>query len=491
MTVTVRENLIAGLRGPTFEATEKQAELVEATLSGDYLYLAMGGGIRGTKTWGVLSLVVILCRIYPGSRWAIVRKDLPTLRRNTIPSFNKLRDRCHGFVDDLNQGTWSYRCANGSEIIMFPESFKTDPELERWRGLEVNGFVLEEANELQQASANKAIERAGAWIIPSMPGDPEPEQPPPYVFFTFNPCDNWPRQWFYEPFMAGTLSKPYFYLPSTAADNPYIPDAVRKAWKNLPKAEYERFVEGNWQSITEPNQLIHSEWIWNAKNVEHVPGENRLGVDVARYGDDETVLARVNGNMLLCFDAYEQKSTEETARIVQKEITGENPINAPNVTVDGVGLGAGTVDVLRARRFKVRDFIGGAKPINRRIKAPKPIGYGGMPPKKPGDTHRSLLRFKNRRAQAYWEAREALRKGEHSINPDIPDEQMARLVADLTAIEYDIDSERVLSITSKDDLKLDNGRSPDYGDSYVMAHFNWERRFKRSELPPSKSQITL
>jgi hypothetical protein len=99
---------------------------METVLSGQYLYLAMGGGIRGTKTWGTVSTLILLCRMFPGSRWAIVRKDLPTLRRNTIPSINKLKYLCEGFVGDLNQSTWSYTCTNGSEILLFPESIATE-----------------------------------------------------------------------------------------------------------------------------------------------------------------------------------------------------------------------------------------------------------------------------------------------------------------------------------------------------------------------------
>jgi hypothetical protein len=130
----------------------KQSVFVDAVLSGKYRLLAMGGGIRGTKTFAVLIVLIILCRIFPGSRWAIVRKDLPTLRRNTIPSIEKIRLLTGGFLGQLNHSDWTYTCKNGSQIILFPESFTQDPELDRWRGLEVNGFALEEADELAEAS---------------------------------------------------------------------------------------------------------------------------------------------------------------------------------------------------------------------------------------------------------------------------------------------------------------------------------------------------
>lgn len=229
-----------------FEATEVQAKLFEYASDGRYRYIGFGGGIRGAKTWGGLGMLVTLCRIFPQSRWAVVRKDLPRLRQNTVPSFNKLRHDYFGtFVQELNQSTWTYRCDNGSEIVLFPESLDQDPDLSRWKGLEVNGFLLEEADELAEKSFHKAIERAGAWIVPN-----GGTQPPPLIFVTFNPCANWPKHVFYEPWKNGTIAAPFAFVPATAADNPHIPDATREGWRSLPEQEYRRFVEGDWDVLS-------------------------------------------------------------------------------------------------------------------------------------------------------------------------------------------------------------------------------------------------
>jgi hypothetical protein len=72
------------------EFTSKQTEFAEALLSGNYRYLLYGGAIRGGKTVCALLLCIILARMYKGSRWAIVRKDLPTIKRNTLPSFKRI-----------------------------------------------------------------------------------------------------------------------------------------------------------------------------------------------------------------------------------------------------------------------------------------------------------------------------------------------------------------------------------------------------------------
>ena len=218
---------------------------MDTMLDGQSRIVGFGGGIRGTKTWGSLSALIALCKVFPGSRWAVIRKDLQRLRDTTIPSFDKLRARTGGFVGPVNQQTWNARCANGSELLFRGENIDKDPELLRFHGYEVNGFLNEEADELSERTLVKEIERAGTWIVPDLA-----EQPPAYILSTFNPCSNWPRRRFYVPWRDKTIAAPYAFIPSTAADNPYISDAQREAWKEMPDAEYRRFVMGDWEALT-------------------------------------------------------------------------------------------------------------------------------------------------------------------------------------------------------------------------------------------------
>lgn len=229
----------------TFEATPVQVQLIDTLTDGVSRIVGFGGGIRGTKTWGSLSALITLCKVYPGSRWAVIRKDLQRLRDTTIPSFDKLRQTTGGFVGPVNQQTWNARCENGSELLFRGENIDKDPELLRFHGYEVNGFLNEEADELSERTLVKEIERAGTWIIPN-----RDDQPPAYILNTFNPCSNWPRRRFYIPWRDKTMQAPYAFIPSTAADNPYISDAQREAWKEMPDVEYRRFVMGDWEALT-------------------------------------------------------------------------------------------------------------------------------------------------------------------------------------------------------------------------------------------------
>jgi hypothetical protein len=450
----------------------KQAQFVDAVMSGKYRLLAMGGGIRGTKTFAVLIVLLILCRIYPKSRWAIVRKDLPTLRRNTIPSINKFRQFTGGFLGPLNQSTWTYTCANGSELILFPESFQQDPELDRWHGLEVNGFALEEADELVEASLNKARERAGAYLIPDDSGQAAPNQPKPIILCTFNPTNRWPKQVFFDPYITGSLRPPTYYLPSTIADNPWAPEEYKEGLKDLPEAEYKRFVLGDWTAADDPNQLIKFEWITKARNVEAVSGLRRLGLDVARYGDDWTIDAIVNGNYIEKIREYKNFDINAQGNLIGKYVH-EDFIAAENIRIDAVGLGAGVVDIARAQKFKVREIIAGAKPYERLVKG-KPA---------------SFFRFRNLRSQMWWEFREKFRLGMFSIAGEI--DLPPKLIADLTAPKYVIDADKMITVESKDDIKLRIGRSTDHGDAVVMADFDLPPAPRVPVLVPSVSSYTF
>lgn len=418
------------------ELTPKQAEFAEAVFSGRYNYLLYGGAIRGGKTVAVLALIIVLCRVYPGSRWAVVRRDLPSLKRNVVPTFERLKPR--PFVGDINRTDWNVKCANGSEILFFPESIKDDPDLDRWKGLEVNGFALEEANELSETSYNKAIERAGSWMCPGK------EQPPPLVMLTCNPARNYVRRVFYEPWKLGKLEPPYYYLPARVTDNPHLSAAYLESIKNLPLPVYRRFVGGDWESADEPDQLIKFEWLLAARNVEHAGGKRGLGVDVARYGDDDTVILHREGNAIVAIEYHHGLSIDKVITLVQNRITDpDTPVDADRVMVDGVGLGAGVVDGLHKEGHKIIEVISGAKAIDRVD---------------------SFYRFNNLRSQMWWEFREALRLGQICI--DVDD---SRLLEDLTAPLYSISGDKVIKVESKDEIRKRIGRSTDAGDGAIYA----------------------
>jgi len=223
-----------------FTPTPKQEEFMDAVFSGKYNVVTYGGAIRGGKTYAALGTAVMLSAKYPGSRWAVVRRTLQVLKDTTIKSFfDKICPM--GFVEDYNKSEQTVKFTNGSEIVFFGENFENDKDLNRFKGLEVNGFILEEVNELQEETFDKAIERAGSHFI----GEGE-SQPPPIIMCTCNPSKGWFKEKMYDPWKMGNLDDDWKYIPSRIFDNPYVPQEYLNSLKKMSPYRYEKFVNGNW-----------------------------------------------------------------------------------------------------------------------------------------------------------------------------------------------------------------------------------------------------
>ena len=226
-----------------FESFPKQDEFIDAIQSGEFSFVLFGGAIRGGKTFVLLAMFCLLCKVFPGSRWALVRKNLPTIKKNLYPSWNKIKP--DSFIQKMNNETHTVTFKNGSQIIFFPENYQQDKDLDRWKGLEVNGFGFEEINECQQVSFYKAFERAGSYIVPNLP-----IQPKPIVVATCNPTQGWVKQLIYTPWKEGTLKPTWKYIQSRIHDNlPLLaaqPDYLPSLKENLNVYEYLVYVDGDW-----------------------------------------------------------------------------------------------------------------------------------------------------------------------------------------------------------------------------------------------------
>ena len=179
----------------------------------------------------------------------IVRESLPTLKRTTLVSFQELLDNgLSSHVSNFNRDTNTVTFNNGSQLIFMTESFDTDKELNRFRGLEVNGAGADELNELHEATFKKLIERSGTWLAA---GDVSP-----VILATCNPTHNWVKTTFYDRWKADELPERWEYIQARITDNPYIPESYLQSLKaNMMPLEYARFVEGDWQVIEVNNRF--------------------------------------------------------------------------------------------------------------------------------------------------------------------------------------------------------------------------------------------
>jgi hypothetical protein len=213
--------------------SDTQGKAMDAIASEQYSFILFGGAMGGGKTiWGLAALL-LMCEIFPKSRWVVIREDLEKIRTTTIPSFGKLRAS-----GKLRTNPYEYTHPNGSVILFKGENYAGDKELNWMRGLECNGFLFEEINECQSDSLDIAFSRAGRWEC-------EP-RPAPIILATCNPSNNWIKTIVYDRFKDGTLPDSWLYIPSKITDNPHLPQNYIDNLKNMPRYKYEVLVEGNW-----------------------------------------------------------------------------------------------------------------------------------------------------------------------------------------------------------------------------------------------------
>ena len=174
-----------------------------------------------------------------------------------------------------------------------------------------------------------------------------------------------------------------------------------------------------------------------------------LSVDVARFGDDESVIGVRQGRQARILGSYRGLDTVELAQRVIEWRQKEQP---DAIVVDGDGIGAGVVDQIKHRGFEQRlfEFHGAAKPNN---------------PEK----------YFNRRAEVWGEMRDWLAAG-----AEIPDDPALEI--DLTAPEYGFSAKQQIQLEKKDDMKRRGLNSPDRADMLAMT-------FGVTLAPPKKKDL--
>lgn len=425
----------------------KQKQFVKELKSKRFRYLCYGGAVSGGKTILTAGILHTMAMDYPKTRYAIFRKNFSTLKKTSIPSFKKVVELDHAndkVIVLTNKATYS----NGSEILFIEADISKDPDLDKLKGLELTAALLEEANEMDYRVFNILKTRVGRW------NEIEGKTIPHFMLLTCNPADNWVKENFYTPWHEGLIKEPYYFLQAYPQDNPHNSPEYLKSLEDLPEAEYQRYVKGNWDFADDPNQLISYEWLRNCQvdKYEIKTGRTILAIDPAREGDDKTVFCYINEDCNYKFEEFSKIDTTQTG-LLAIERARELKISPSDIIVDVVGVGGGVVDTMRSNRFQPVSFIGGAK----------------------AESSPSFFTFSNKRAEAYWFLREALRKA------DIDIVQNEKLKKDLLSIRYSV-TEKEIKIESKDAIKKRLGKSPDYADALSMAMWLKFSSFQRDPV---------
>jgi hypothetical protein len=186
------------------------------------------------------------------------------------------------------------------------------------------------------------------------------------------------------------------------------------------------------------------------------------GLDVARFGSDDSALCKRRGNRILApVTVWRHRDLMQISGLLLREYEDADDEDKPSeILIDSIGLGAGVLDRCRELALPVRGVNVGESPATE----------GG--------------KYARLRDELWWRTREWFASREVSMPDD------ARLIGELTSVQYKFTSAGKLEVESKDSLRKRGLKSPDVADALVltfaggldrpMAEKRYERYSKRS-----------
>jgi phage terminase large subunit len=188
--------------------------------------------------------------------------------------------------------------------------------------------------------------------------------------------------------------------------------------------------------------LYTTDEVYGSSKLEYLHSGTRkrvMGVDVARFGEDETVFSIIESYNVsqwhqIWQDTWKNKSTMETVgRIV--ELTKTWALD--QVVIDDTGVGGGVTDRLGELRISVAAFVGAEKAVNEL--------------------------YVNKRSEAFFRLKDMFALKTMKILRDVA------LQTQLLSIRYKYISSGKKAIIGKDEMRKDGLNSPDRADALAMA----------------------
>lgn len=426
----------------TLRPTLKQTQAWEKLFDNQTKYIFFGGGAGGGKSWQGCEWLLQNCYRYPGTKWFIGREELKRLMGSTYVTWTKV---CN--FHKIPTGDWKINgqynfieFTNGSRIDLLDVKYAPiDPLYERFGSTEYTGGWLEEAGEINYLAFDVLKSRIGRHMNKELNLLPK-------MFITCNPKKNWLYYEIYQKHKNGSLPQEYYFIQSLFGDNPHTADSYKEQLNDIKDlAMKERLMFGNWEYDDDPATLIdYSAMVDLWTNA--VPNNNKkyLTADIARYGQDKTVIYLWNDLQLTRKWEYTKQGLDESVRIL-KQLAFEESIPYSQIIADEDGVGGGVIDNMRG----IKGFVGGSIPMMNQSTY-KPDNY------------------QNLRTQCYYKLAEEINN--HRISIQIQDVQFkAQLIQELEQVKSrDADSDAKRKLISKEDVKDLIGRSPDYADALMM-----------------------
>tara|TARA_B100000242_G_scaffold264461_1_gene212006 strand:+ start:1069 stop:2139 length:1071 start_codon:yes stop_codon:yes gene_type:complete len=183
------------------------------------------------------------------------------------------------------------------------------------------------------------------------------------------------------------------------------------------------------------------------RDVEPLMGQPTWGLDVARFGDDQTALAKRQRNVMLePVKSWRNKSVTQVAGIVIDEYLQTPSSERPaKILIDSIGVGSGVVDILQDEDLPAIGINVAESPSVR-------------------------ARYMRLRDELWFKGREWLEARDCKMVDD-PD-----LIGELTAPRYAMTASGKIQVEPKDKTKQRLGGSPDLADAFLLTFASPDHR---------------
>ena len=233
---------------------------------------------------------------------------------------------------------------------------------------------------------------------------------------------------------------------STRVSRDFIEDMARRYGRD--SNAYNVRVKGEFPT-GDADTIIPYELVAAAQNRDVTPNpEARVtwGLDVARFGNDRSVLAKRRQNRLLERPkVWRDKDVMQLAALIHEEWLATPTLDRPDeICVDSIGIGGGVADRLRQLELPARDVNVSESP--------------------------SLTeRYANLKAELWFQAKEWFQRLDCQIPPDDEHALGGTLGAELTLPRFRFTRTGKLQVESKDEIKRRGHPSPDLADAFVLT----------------------
>jgi hypothetical protein len=409
-----------------------------------------GGGAGGGKSLLGCYWIIKNCFKYPGSRWLIGRSKLKTLKETTLVTFFDVLNKQEIPLELYNYNTIASHINfyNGSQVLLKDLFlYPSDPDYDELGSLEITGAFIDECSQVTLKAKNIVKSRIrykldDYGVIPKL-------------LMTTNPSKGWPYNEFYKANTENKIPEHRKFVQALHYENPFLSPHYSVNLDSLDKVSRARLKLGDWDYDSDPSMLINYNSIVDTfSNTFVTSGKKYITADIARFGDDKTVIGKWDGMRCEEIKVLKTSSIPDSVNAINV-IRDKYQIPLSQIIVDEQGVGGGVKDVLRCMGF---------------IANQHPFPMSGN------------KNYNNLKSQCFFKLAEMINTNKVYINCDT-------LIQDTITEELEVvksetlDKDSKMAVISKDKMKETLGRSPDFADMLMMRmYFEFTTKYFNYDL---------